>query len=188
MVFATANLRSEGWRQNQMLTLDDLAEATINPQVAREAMAQVEKRLADALETKASHEQKAFALLAAYITLALALFTVFGVLATKDDRLAQPFLASGFAYALGAVSCGVALWPRTYGVRGSDPSAWLRPGIIDGDEHALDAGLAYEIYFHEERIQSSARANRCKVWFIRAAIFVGVGTPIGLPFWIWMQS
>lgn len=171
-----------------MMTLEEIRQATINPEVAREAHAQAQKRLEDALVTKASHEQKAFALLAAYITVALGLFSVFGIAAAIDRAVNHAFLVVGALYVFGAVLCGFALWPLTYGVPGSDPSAWLRRGVIDGGENALSANLAYETFFHSERIQSSAQANRRKARFIRVGIAVGTGAPILLGAWMWFGT
>src|SRR5215207_6453854 len=158
-----------------MMTLEQLQSASINADVAREAHAQVQKRLEDALTTKASHEQEAFALMAAYVTLAIALFTAFGVLSDGLPRLAPPLFIAAAIYVAGAAMCGWALLPQTYGALGSDPAAWLRPGVIDGDDKALPFALAYEVYFHQQRIASSAQANHAKARLIRIAVIVGLG-------------
>jgi hypothetical protein len=172
-----------------MLTLTEIQSAAINPDVAREAHTQTQKRLEDALATKASHEQKAFALLAAYITVALALFTVFGVFATgSNEAIAPAFFLTGFIYTIGAGLSGIALLPQTYGALGSDPSAWLRHGVIDGNEAALPASLAYEVFFHHERIAASDKANRSKAHLVRAAILCGLGSPVVLSVWIWLSA
>ncbi len=164
-----------------MLTLEEIQATKINEDVAREAHTQAEKRLEDALATKASHEQKAFALLRAYVAIALALLSAFGFFASSEQHVIAPaFLFTGLLYALGAILSVVALLPQTYGAIGSHPSAWLRRGVIDGDTGALAANLAYETFFHGARISASADANRKKANLIRAALIVGVGSPIVL--------
>jgi hypothetical protein len=173
----------------EMMTLDEIQVATINPDVAREAHAQAQKRLEDALSTKASHEQKAFALLAAYITAALALFTVFGVLAAGTNHMLAPaFMLTGVVYVAGAILSGVALLPRTYGAIGSDPSAWLRTGIIDGGEAALSSALAYETFFQKKRIDDSIKSNNSKAKLIRVSIVAGAVAPLILVWWVWMGA
>ena len=170
-----------------MMTLDELQKSTINAGVAREAHSQAEKRLGDALATKASHEQKAFALMAAYITVALALLTTFVFLADgRDPTLAPAFLVVGGLFVLGAALCGLALLPQTYGALGSDPSAWLRQGVIDGGDAALPATLAYEAFFHHKRIQASLKANGVKARLIRAGVVSGLVAPLALCVWIWL--
>jgi hypothetical protein len=154
------------------MTLSDLQAANINPDVAREAYAQAEKRLEDTLATKASHDQKAFALLAAYITVAIALFTVSGLLISAGLRLA--FLVSGILYAIGAVVSLIALRSQTYGTMGSAPCMWLRPGVINGDEKALPANLAYVTFYHQARIDAGVVANRNKAKLVSAVILIGL--------------
>lgn len=172
-----------------MLTLEEIRTTAINPDVAREAHAQAQKRLDDTLATKAGHEQKAFALLAAYITAAVALFTVFGVLAGGENHgIAPAFLVTGTVYVLGAILSGIALLPRDYGATGSDPSAWLRRGVLDGDAAALAANLAYETYFHKARIDKGQNANLGKARLIGGALITGLcGLPI-LAVWVSLSS
>lgn len=147
------------------------------------------RRLEDVLATKDGHERKAFALLTAYITIAVGTLSVFGALARgADPGFAPAFLVIGSLFALGAVVAAVALWPLTYGALGSDPSGWLRPGVIDGDASALAASLAYETFFCHERIVVSQRSNERKVKLIRAALVCGVAAPCVLCTWIWLAS
>lgn len=174
----------------QTMTLDDIANSIINSDVAREAHAQVSRRLEDALMTKTAHEQKAFALLAAYITIALAAFAVAGWAANQDTQrtLFGPFFFIGVIYTIAAGGSGCALLPRDYGTLGSDPSVWLRHGVINGDAKALAATFAYETYFHYERIAASAAANRSKALLIRVCILVGVIAPAVLCVWLWATT
>jgi hypothetical protein len=58
----------------EMLTLEELGQASISAEIAREAYNHASERLADVLDTKKVFEQKAQAFFAGYITLALALF------------------------------------------------------------------------------------------------------------------
>ena len=169
-----------------MLTLQELQAAPINVEVAREAHAQAEKRLEDALNTKSSHEQKAFAVLAAYVTLALALFTVFGVMSSSTGyyAIAPAFVVTGGVYAVGGLLAAIALLPQSYGALGSDPSAWLRPGVIDGDGNALAFALTYETFFHKARIDASTTANQRKALFVRLAIIAGLAAPLVLVGWL----
>jgi hypothetical protein len=168
-----------------MLTLEELQKATINPEVAREAHTQVQKRLEDALATKASHEQKAFALMAAYVTLALAAFTGFGVFAKDQPEFAPALFWTGLLFTAGAGICWWALLPGDYGTLGSDPSVWLRPGVIDGNAKALPFTLAYEVYFHQQRINVSAEANSAKALRVRCAVIAGLIAPLIPAFWLY---
>lgn len=169
---------------DEMMTLDEIELATINPDVAREAMTQTQLRLEDALATKASHEQKAFALLTAYTTIALAVFAGYGLLVEKNPAIAPAFFVVGVMYTFGAVLSAIALLPFTYGAVGSDPSAWLRRGVIDGGSAALPASLAYQAFFHRQRIEASVKSNNLKAHLIRGSIIVGVVALIVLPAWL----
>jgi hypothetical protein len=165
-----------------MMTLAEIQAVTINEGVAREAYAQTEKRLEDTLATKASHEQKAFALLAAYITVAIALFTLSGVLVKA--ALIPAFVVAGGLFSVGACVSLAALWSRTYGALGSPPSMWLRAGVIDGNDKALPANLAYVTYFHQARIDAGVAANRCKEKLVCAVICIGLTATIILAVWL----
>jgi hypothetical protein len=172
------------------MTLEELERTHINLDVAREAHTQSQKRLEDALATKAGHEQKAFALLAGFVTLAVALFGAAGVLWSNAAHVtAMALWLMGFAYSLAAMLAGVALLPQTYGAVGSDPSAWLRRGVIDSEsQNALAATLAYETFFYGGRISASVRANYKKARLIRVAIITGLCAPPGLGLWIWLGA
>lgn len=170
-----------------MMTLGELQGISINPEVARVAYEHAEKRLTDALATKASHEQKAFALLAACVTVSLAAFGVAGIAMARTDHwesMGLPFFFAGGAYSAGAVLALLALNTRTYGSIGSDPSMWLTPGIIDGGEKALPAMLAYLTYFHHDRIVQSAQSNQLKAKLIWWCVMVGVASPVILAIWV----
>ncbi len=167
-----------------MMTLEEIGNANINLEVAREAYAQTEKRLEDTLATKASHEQKAFTLMAAYTSLAIALFAASGLLAVNAAHALTPaFCVSGLLYAIGsAVSFG-ALWEQTYGALGSAPCIWLRPSVIDGDSKALPANLAYVAFFHQARIDAGVASNRYKAKIVCAVIAIGILATFILGVW-----
>ncbi len=168
-----------------MMTLDEIKAARINPAIAREAYSQASQRLADALATKTGHEQKAFGLLTGYVTVSLALFSVFGFLAgSENDALAPPFLVAGFMFVLGAAILVVSIWDSDYGTLGSDPKMWLEAGIIDGNDAVLSTMLAYVVYHHAQRIEISANSNRAKARRIRLGIGVGVVALLVLGGWI----
>lgn len=167
-----------------MLTLEQLQRSNINSGVAQEAHAQAQKRLEDALATKAGHEQKAFALMAGYLTGALALFAAFGAMAKNMPDFAPAMFWAGACLLIGAGLCVAALWPRDYGSLGSDPRAWLRPGVIDGGEKALPFALAYEVFFYQERIDKSTRSNSAKARLIRAAAIAGLVAPVVVVWWL----
>ena len=57
-----------------VLNLKELGALAINAEIARDALDQAHKRLADALETKKAHEQRAATLFNASLTLTAALF------------------------------------------------------------------------------------------------------------------
>jgi F0F1-type ATP synthase assembly protein I len=171
-----------------MMTLQDIEAATINEDVAREAYTQAEKRLEDTLATKASYEQKAFTLLAAYITVAIALFTVSGLFRFLNDArgLTPAFLIVGIIYTVGAAVSLVALWDQMYGTLGSAPCMWLRHGVIDGDGKALPANLAYVTFFHQARIDAGVAANRSKAKLVRGVIIIGMVATFILGVWLFL--
>jgi len=174
-----------------MMTLTDIQNANINKDVAREAYEQSTKRLDDLLDTKASHEQKAFALLAGSLTLGIALFGLvgFAISVTTPSGgvipafLVTPFMVAGTMLIVAAVFYVVALWDRDYGARGSDPAMWLCSGTIDGGDSAMAAMLAYVAFHNQQRIDVSRGSNKEKRDWIRAGIVVDLLAPAFLAIW-----
>jgi len=157
------------------MTLEDLRRSQINPDVAREAYEHASMRLGDVIAIKDAFEQKASTLFSSYVTVALALFAAGGL---TGEKIA--FTVTGAVYLVGAACFGLALWDARYGVRASDPEMWLTKGVIDGDDHALPAMLAYIAFHHQKRITTSQHANDLKAWLIRAGLFVGLLGPLAL--------
>jgi hypothetical protein len=158
-----------------MLTLAELQESTINPDVAREAYIQVDRHLSDLLDVKKSFEQKAATLLGAYVTLSVALFGIGGAI-FKDAGVGPkvwPFFGAGAAFVVGAWFFVAALKTGRYAAVGSTPEMWLNRGTIDGGENALPAMLAYITFHHSERIRLSEDSNERKARFISAGIVSG---------------
>ena len=163
-----------------MLTLQDLQSSTINPAVAREAFVQTDRYLVDTLAVRNSYEQKAAPMMGAYITISVALFGVGGAIfkdAAAPDRI-WPFFATGLVFLLGAGCFIAAIKAGKYAAVGSTPEMWLAPGVIDGDENAVPAMLAYLTYYHQERIEISIRSNRQKASWIDAGIILGALAPL----------
>lgn len=165
-----------------MLTPKELKLLKINPEVAREAYVQTEKRLIDHLEAKKSAETKASALLTSYITIALALFGLGGAF-LKEASLANrswPFFIAGLVFVAGAGLFLAALRDEEYGFLGSSPDMWLRPTVIDGGANALPAMLAYMVYFHQERIEASIASNQMKLRLLKWGMAVGIAGALTL--------
>lgn len=163
------------------MTLEQIHVTAVTLQAAKEAHTQAAKRLDDALATKESLERKATSLLSAYVALSLASFAAFRTWGDQaPDRFGPGFFFAGAVCAVGAALAAAALWPRTYAVAGSDPAAWLRPGVIDGDEHAVARVLAFETRFHLDRIATSVAANEHKASLIRGAVGAGLSVPVAL--------
>lgn len=163
-----------------MLSLEEMKGVKINPDVAREAYEQAEKRLADALQTKSAFEQKAFTLFGGYTTVSFALVGVAGSM-FEDDGLTRVALAlglSGIVLIVGALLLVLALRDRTYGALGSNPDMWLRRDTIDGVDGTLPLMLAYITFHHQKRIKESIKSNNSMAALIRWAIYAGLSAPI----------
>jgi hypothetical protein len=159
-----------------MLTTDELRSANINFDIAKEALAQSEKRLSDALEAKKTVEQKATVLFGAYVTISLALFGVGGALlrdATLNVR-GWPFFFAGTCFVVGAVAFVLVLRSGQYGNLGSQPSMWLQPGRIDGDQQELGRMFAYLAHHHQSRIATSYESNASKRRALHFGMAMGV--------------
>jgi hypothetical protein len=159
-----------------VLKIEELQNLRINPGVAREAYAHAEKRLADALETKKTFEQKAFFLFNAYVAAALAAFGVVGALYRGGigGSNMYAFLLCGATLLIGAGLFLSALLDSEYGAMGSDPDLWLNKGTIDGEDSVLPLMLAYITHHHKTRIQKSIESNNKKASLIRCGLFVGL--------------
>jgi hypothetical protein len=172
-----------------MMTLDEIRASKINPNIAREAYEQAEKRLSDALEIKKSFEQKAFTLFSGYITASIALFGVGGAL-LKDSAnrfYVAPFFMTGLIVAIGAICFVLALTDRVYGALASDPDMWLNQGTIDGDDSVLPIMLTYITFYHKDRICKSTKENNRKAFRIRVGILLGTSAPFVLLFMFLFQ-
>jgi len=116
------------------MTLEQIQASNINLDMAREALTQADKRLADTLANKDALERKAAALFGGYVTGALALTGV-GATMFKEDGLDNPmslvFLMAGGFLLAGLIVLAFVFYDRQYGALGSDPEIWLRPGTID---------------------------------------------------------
>lgn len=163
-----------------MMTLEEIRASKINPNVAREAYVQADKRLTDALDTKKSFEQKAFTLFSAYITASFALFGIGGA-AFRDqywNYLSVAFFVAGSFLVAGAICFALALMDKKYGALASDPDMWLNKGTIDGEDSVVPLMLAYITYHHKKRIKHSLDANATKAFQIRVGIFWGISSPV----------
>ena len=164
-----------------MMSLEEIRVATINPLVAREAYDQASRRLEDILDTKKAYEQKAFTLFSGYLTVTLALLGVAGAVFKDAHHLTHLVVSlwlTGGVFGIGAVFLMLALLDKGYGAAGSDPQMWLTKDTIDGPDERLSLMLAYVAYHHQERIDTSIKANEAKAFLIRCAIVAGVAAPI----------
>jgi hypothetical protein len=159
-----------------MLTLEELRSSSVNFDVAKEALGQVEKRLNDALESKKAVEQKATVLFGAYVTISLALFGFGGALA-RDVNVAMkawPVFVAGLFFVIGAAAFAYVFRSAEYGNLGSEPSMWLQSGRIDGDKDAFARMLAYLTYHHSTRIQISYDSNARKSCSLHFGMVMGL--------------
>jgi len=163
-----------------MLDLEKLKSAKVNEAVAREAYNQVDRYLLDILATRNSFDQKATALMSAFITISLALFGIGGAIFQKNamDASARPFFAAGVIFLLGAGCFIGALKAGTYAAVGSTPEMWLNKGVIDGRNNAVAQMLAYLTYYHGERIAMSVKGNKLKAYWIDAGMILGAAGPL----------
>lgn len=157
-----------------MLTLDELYAANIQADVAKEAYSQVEKRLADLLETKKSFETRAATMLTAFITLALALAGVGASFFTSHLIDSAPKLLP-WAFFIAALPLMWAAWtmlevliPSHYGTLGSSAEIWLQRGVIDAADNVAPDLQAYMVHYMNERIAITEGANDTKAKDIRS--------------------
>lgn len=182
-----------------MLTSEELHDLAtkghINPDVAKEALSQAEKLLADVLEVRKTVEQKATSLFTAYVTIALALFGIGGALVREIGArpLAWPFFVAGFGFVLGAAIFIWALRGLEYGYAGSDPDMWLISGVIDGGDAAVPAMHAYLAMHHKKRTTVSMASNDKKRRALGFGMIVGLLSVVALSgllaiSWAWASS
>jgi hypothetical protein len=179
-----------------ILTLDDLYATPINPDVAKEAYAQVEKRLTDLLETKKNFETRAASMLTAFVTLALALSGAGASLFTSHLMDTAPTLLP-WAFFVPALPLMYAAWtllevliPSHYGNLGTSADIWLEQGVMDAADNVVPDMQAYMVHHMRQRIVITERANDAKAKDIRSATRWATAAPVllGLGFlilWRW---
>ena len=163
-----------------MLSLEELERAAVHGETAKEALAQSERRLGEVLETKKASEQKATTLLAAYVTLSVALVGAAAGVYREGHTLAKslPFAFSATLFVTGAIVLVAALRGREYGNLGSTPDMWLRTGRIDGDDASLARMRAYLVHHYANRIAVSIKSNEAKHRLLNAGMIVGLGAVV----------
>jgi hypothetical protein len=179
-----------------ILTPAQLQAAIINPDVAKEAYAQVEKRLSDLLETKKSFETRAASMLSSFITLALALTGVGASIITTHLIDTVPKVLP-FLFFVPAIPLIYAAWrllevllPTHYGNLGTSPDIWLEQGCIDAADNVVPDMQAYMLHHMANRINTTQRSNDVKAkdivdaanWATSAPIILCLGF-LGLALW-----
>lgn len=163
-----------------MLSPEDLRSLKLNETIAREALTQAERRLADILETKKTIEQKASSLFSSYVTISLAVFAIGAAMLRENSFKGQawPFFLAGAVFTLGAFAFVAALKGQTYGAMGSAPSIWLQSGVIDGPDAELSRQFAYLTSHLQERITISLQSNNQKFLALHIGMMLGVAGSI----------
>jgi uncharacterized membrane protein YgdD (TMEM256/DUF423 family) len=148
----------------------------INETVAREALAQSERRLADLIEEKKSGEAKATTFFATYVTISIAVFGIGATLARDHSfsTVAWPFFVAGAVFMSGAILAGFVVVPGDFGFAGSTPKMWLINGTINAKDEDIGLILAYIVHAYQERIDRSWTANKAKGARLKATMAVGV--------------
>ncbi len=159
-----------------MLTIQDIQQLKVNPEIAREALKQAEARHDDLEAAAKNLEKRAFTLLAGYSTVALFLFDQ-----ALKAKAAAPLDKAYLHFAIPGVmlifaNCLLVFAVRTllYGSKGAHPASWLQPNTLDGDNGTLGTMLAYETHSYAVRIDASSGANRLKGIMLDLAIATGV--------------
>jgi hypothetical protein len=170
-----------------ILTLDELQASTIQADVAKEAYAQVEKRLSDLLETKKSFETRAASLLTGFTTLALALAGAGGTFFTSQPLvdhapkgLPWAFFLAAIPLLLAAWSMLIALYPTLYGNLGTSPEVWLVRDVIDAPDNVVPPMQAYMVFHMNQRITDAEKANNKKAKHIIEGAFLATLSPLVL--------
>ncbi|WP_148277067.1 hypothetical protein [Methylocystis sp. SC2] len=174
-----------------MLTPGDMEKLAINERVAREAFDLGQRRLADALETKAHFDHKATTIFTAFVTISLAVFGV-GAAILRDPLLretAWAFFCSGTFFVAAAFVSAWSMRGMEYGYMGWAPEVWLRSGVIDGDDQTVGHMLAYGAHRTVHLIAQSQASNSAKAALLLKAVIIGAcgalafGASVGLTLW-----
>ncbi len=160
---------------NNTFNLEEVSE-DINLETARYALSDVRERLADALDTKKTLEQKAYTLLGGYITITMAIFGF----ATQviDMYMFWTLIIIGAIFSVGILFVLSSLKSSQYGAIGSYPDAWIREGVINGNNNALATNIAYITQDYQEPLKKSDASNGQKAYFLNCAVIAGIGAPI----------
>jgi len=166
--------------ENEMMNIEELQKAKLNPRIVDEAFKESEKHLMEILECRKEFDSKAFTLLTGYLT-AIAVF-----LSLKGSGIlmhsATLFLgASVFSLLLGSISLFFSLLGLNYGFLGSDPESWLRKSVVDSSDDAeLTRMKAYLTFDRQKHIENGGKNNRHKLLFLEAGIVFGI-IALGIP-------
>jgi hypothetical protein len=166
--------------ENQ-ITSDELLTGDLYLPTVREAASQVDKRLADLLDTKKTFDQRAIALLGPSVSLAVALAGASGLaVLSSNPEIVAALAASSICMTLAAVACVLSLQVRNYGAQGADPAHWLKPGTLTGSDVELAQALAELIWHHRERINDSTTSNDSKRLWFTCATCLAIAAPVVL--------
>jgi hypothetical protein len=159
-----------------MLTLDEIQRLNINPVIVKEGVKQASERLGDALETKRGLEQKALALLAGYVTISFALFSLAGTLG-QAHPLFYAFIIAGCILLAGIVALFLSLRPLNYGTLGRYPDTWLQPNTLDGDDGTFARIMASVLHGYQARLSVSDYSNKRKAQCFSIGVLCGALSP-----------
>jgi len=168
-----------------MIDRDELWKRKINPEVAKEVLAQSEKRLADLLDAKKSFETRAATLLTAFSSLALALIGAAAAFFT-NNQLQRLGLLIPIGLFLSSLPLIFSSWcmmqtlqPARYGNLGTEPSMWLVDNFIDTDNATalplMQATIAWDT---QQRIDSTFASNNDKASNISIGSSAALASPI----------
>lgn len=166
-----------------LLSLDQLSKAAIDPEVAKEAYAQVEKRLADLLETKKSFETRAASMLASFVSIELALMATAiallnsGILKGTMEGLPYVLFLTAVPLVYATFTLCEALLPTHYGNLGASPEIWLQQGIMD-QPISVAHMQSYAIFHMAKRIDMTEASNNAKAECLKTAAWISAATPI----------
>jgi hypothetical protein len=176
-------------RIEDLMTLAQIQACTVQPDVAKEALAQVEKRMTDLLEIKKSYEQRASTLLTGFSALALALLGAGGAFFTSQTLVVHGFKYLPFAFFVAAAPMILAVWqmvraqqPIGAGTLGSTPDIWLRQGVIDATGNVVPVMQAYVVHYMADRINQTERANGIREVLIIRGCRLALAAPVVLFF------
>ena len=143
-----------------MLTETEIQNTKVNLDVAKIALAEVEKRFDDLMQTKENMEKRTFPLLAGYAAMATFLIT-------------HSVHLPAIIMFVGMIFLTASMMGRDYGCKGTDPDFWLQPNTLDTDETGLAVLIAYEIYHYSQKLDTSRASLIRKRQFIDIAILFG---------------